>query len=159
MPVRGLRKWHRVWNLAEKRHQKPKEKIRGYCGSRKRVTVAGRRNVSCRAEVAWRKRNSIRKDWTTDKVEREAQRARMVRRLWSCQENGKGIRDLGGRQPLYRRKRRPTKDSICRCKSGHRSPLGSRGTRKKALYEIVCMKIAQKTAKIFGKTRRLEVAK
>jgi hypothetical protein len=110
--------------------------------------------------VAWRRENYFRKDWITEKVEREARRARMLRRrLWSRQENGKEIRVLGGRQPLYRRKRRPTKNSIGRCKSGHRSPLGSRGTRKKAIYEFVSMKIAQQTAEIFRKSRKLEVAK
>jgi hypothetical protein len=38
-------------------------------------------------------------------------------------------------------------------------PLGSRGNRKKALYEFVSIKIAQQIAEIFRKTRRLEVAK
>jgi hypothetical protein len=37
----------------------------------------------------------------------------------------------------------PTKDGFGGCKSGHRSPLGSRGTQKKALYEIVSVKIAK----------------
>jgi hypothetical protein len=31
--------------------------------------------VSRRAKVAWLKRNCVRKNWTTDKVEREARRA------------------------------------------------------------------------------------
>jgi hypothetical protein len=57
------------------------------------------------------------------------------------------------------RKERTTTNGIRGCKSGHRSPLGSRGTRKKALYETVSMKIAQQIAKIIRKTRRLEVAK
>jgi hypothetical protein len=45
MLVGGLRKWRRVRNLAAEYRQKPKENTRGYCGSRKRVTVAGRRNI------------------------------------------------------------------------------------------------------------------
>jgi hypothetical protein len=81
------------------------------------------------------------------------------RRLRSLRENSKRICDLGGRRPLYRRKRRPTKNGIGRCKSGQGSPLGSRGTRNKAIYEIVSMKIAQQIAEIFTKIRRLEVAK
>jgi hypothetical protein len=56
MPVEGLRK-RRVRNLAAERRQKPKERKRGYCGFRKRVIVAGSRNVSRRARVAWRKIN------------------------------------------------------------------------------------------------------
>jgi hypothetical protein len=42
-PVRGLRKQRRVWKLAAEHHQKPKERTQGFCGSWKRVTVAGRR--------------------------------------------------------------------------------------------------------------------
>jgi hypothetical protein len=110
--------------------------------------------------VAWHGENYVRKDWTTDKVEQEARRARMLRRrLRSHQENGKRIRDLGGRRLLYRRKKRPTKNGIGECKSGHRSPLGSRGTRKTAICEIVSMKITQQVAEIFRKTRKLEMAK
>jgi hypothetical protein len=44
MLIGGLRKRRRIQNLAVEHRQKPKEKTRGYCGSRKRVTVAGRRN-------------------------------------------------------------------------------------------------------------------
>jgi hypothetical protein len=64
------------------------------------------------ARVAWSRENYVRKDWTTDKVDRKARRARMLRRLRARQENGKAIRGLGGRRPLYRRKRRPTKNGI-----------------------------------------------
>jgi hypothetical protein len=53
MPVGGLRKRHRDRNLAMGLHQKPKERIWGYCGSRKRVTIASRRNMSRHARVAW----------------------------------------------------------------------------------------------------------
>jgi hypothetical protein len=51
----------------------------GNCGQQNKLTAAGIKTTH-HAEVAWRKRNSIRKDWTMDKVEREAQRARMLRR-------------------------------------------------------------------------------
>jgi hypothetical protein len=123
------------------------------------LTAAGIK-MTRHARVAWRRENYVRKDWTTDKVEREARRARMIRRkLWSSQENCKGIRDLGYKRPLYRWKRRPTKNGIGGCKSGDRSPLESRGTRKRAIYEIVSMKIAQQIAEIFRRIRRLEVAK
>jgi hypothetical protein len=53
MPVGGLRKRRRVRNLATVCHQKPKERTWGYCGSQKRVAVAGSRNVSHHAKVAW----------------------------------------------------------------------------------------------------------
>jgi hypothetical protein len=119
----------------------------GNCGLRSKLTAAGIK-MTRHARVAWHKENCVRKDWTMDKVERETRRARMLRRrLRSRQENGKRIRDLGGRRPLYRRKRRPTKNSIGECKSGHRSPLGSRGTRKTAICETVRMKIAKQVVR------------
>jgi hypothetical protein len=59
-PIRELRKWRRIRNLAAERRQKPKERTQGYCGSRKRVIVAGRRTFR-HATVAWRKRNLARK--------------------------------------------------------------------------------------------------
>jgi hypothetical protein len=68
MPVGGLRKQRRDWNLAVERYQKPKERTQGYCGSQKRVTVAGRR-MTCCAVVAWLRRGVIRKDCTRAKVE------------------------------------------------------------------------------------------
>jgi hypothetical protein len=142
-----------------KRNMFRKFVTQGMCRPRKRLTTA-RIKMTCHARVAWRRENCVRKDWTTGKVEQEARRAWMLRRrLQLRQKNGKGIRDLGGRLPLYRRKRRPTKNGIGRCKSGHRSPLGSRGTQKKAIYEIVSMNIMQQITEIFRNTRRLEVAK
>jgi hypothetical protein len=69
MSVRGLRKLCRVRNLAAERRQKPKERTRGYCGSRKTVTVAGRR-TSRHASVAWRKRNLCRRIGTLEKCGR-----------------------------------------------------------------------------------------
>jgi hypothetical protein len=65
MPVRGLRKWRRVWKLAAERRQKPKEGTQGYCGSWRRVTVAGKR-TSRHATLAWRKRKLLRKSGTQD---------------------------------------------------------------------------------------------
>jgi hypothetical protein len=173
MPVGGLRKRRRVRNLAAEGRQKKKDRTLGNRGSRRKLTVAGKK-MTRRATVAWRKMNvfrrklvwkirmqrncGLRKDWTTDKVEREARRARMLRRrLRSRQENGQRIRDLGGRRPLYRRKRRPTKNDIGECKLRHRSPMGSRETRKTAIGEILRMNIAQQVAEIFRKTRKLEM--
>jgi hypothetical protein len=74
MPVRGMRKRHRVQELAAERHQELKERTRGYCRSQKRVTVADRR-MSRHTSVAWRKRKLIRniriqkKIWTTQRVD------------------------------------------------------------------------------------------
>jgi hypothetical protein len=43
MPTRGLRKWHRDWNLAMGCRQKPKGRIQASCESQKRLTIAGRK--------------------------------------------------------------------------------------------------------------------
>jgi hypothetical protein len=56
MPVGGLRKWYRNWNLTAGRHQKPKGRIQASCESRRRLTVAGRKTTR-RARVAWRRKN------------------------------------------------------------------------------------------------------
>jgi hypothetical protein len=55
MPVGGPKR-RRNRNLAAERRQKPKERTRGYCGSKKRVAIAGRK-ASRRAAVARRRRN------------------------------------------------------------------------------------------------------
>jgi hypothetical protein len=53
-------------------------------------TLIAARIMTCHVRVAWHRVNFVRKDCTTDKVEREARRARMLRRrLRSRQENGK----------------------------------------------------------------------
>jgi hypothetical protein len=43
MLVGGLRKRRRDWNLAARRHQKPKVRIQASCESRKRLTIAYRK--------------------------------------------------------------------------------------------------------------------
>jgi hypothetical protein len=63
MPVGGLRKLCRDWNLAAGRCQKPRGRIQTSCESRRRLTVACRK-VSCHARVAWCKRNVFRKLWS-----------------------------------------------------------------------------------------------
>jgi hypothetical protein len=67
------------------------------CGPRGTLTAAGIM-MPRHARVEWRRENFVRKDCTTDKVDREARRAWMLRRrLRSRQENSKRIRDLGSR--------------------------------------------------------------
>jgi hypothetical protein len=62
-PVRGQKRQHGGWKQAAGRHEEPKELTRGDCGSRKKLAAACRK-ASCRATVAWRKRNVFRKSWT-----------------------------------------------------------------------------------------------
>jgi Zn-finger nucleic acid-binding protein len=101
MPAGGLRKRRRDRNLAAERRQKPKERARGYCGSRKRATVAGRRITRC-AGVAWLRRGDLRKDCTRAKVERA------IRRVGPLRKNLRTHHDLGSKRPLYVRKKRAT---------------------------------------------------
>jgi hypothetical protein len=65
IPVEEPKKRRRVQKLAAKHRQKPKKRNRGFCGSRKRVTVAGRR-TSCHATVAWLKRKLFRRSGTQE---------------------------------------------------------------------------------------------
>jgi hypothetical protein len=129
MPVGGLKKRRRDRNLAAWLRQTPKGRTRGSLVSWKRLTVAGRRMTRC-ARVTWRKRNLAREYCTRANVVKEAWRARVLgRRLRSLKEGGEGIRDLGGRRPLYRIIKRPTKD-IGGCNAVHRSLRGSKRISK-----------------------------
>jgi hypothetical protein len=133
LTVAGKKMTRRVTVAWRKRNVLRKIVTQRNCGSRSTLTATGIM-ITRHARVEWRRENFVRKDCTTDKVEREAWRAWMLRRrLWSRQENGTRIRDLGGRRPLYRRKRRPTKNSIGRWSAGQRSHLGSEGTLNKKL--------------------------
>jgi hypothetical protein len=71
MPVGGLRKRRRDWNLAMGCRQKLKGRIQTSCGSQKRLTVAGRK-MTCHVRVVWHRKNIIRRDRTRKQVERGA---------------------------------------------------------------------------------------
>jgi hypothetical protein len=99
--------------------------------------------MSRHARVAWRSENYVRKDWITDKVEREARRAWMLRRrLRSRQENGKRICDQCGGQPPYLRKKKTTTNGIGGSSSGQQSHVES-GVTLKILYAIFRGKVAK----------------
>jgi hypothetical protein len=65
VPVKGLRKRCKDGKLAREHHQRLKEGTRRCCGSRKRVTFAGKR-TSRHATVSWRKRKLFRKSGTKE---------------------------------------------------------------------------------------------
>jgi hypothetical protein len=73
-PVRGRKKRHRGRHLAAGRRGEPKELAQGDCGSRRKLAAACRK-VSCRARVAWHRRNIVR-EYIRAKVERGIQRVR-----------------------------------------------------------------------------------
>jgi hypothetical protein len=60
MPVRELRKWCRVCNLAAECRQKRKERTRGNRGYKRKLAAACRK-VSRHAKLAWQKRKFFRK--------------------------------------------------------------------------------------------------
>jgi hypothetical protein len=75
--VKGLRKRHRGRKSTVERRGKPKKGSKGYSGSRRKVTVAGKR-TSRHATVAWLRRkvfkikeNFVRKDWARNQAEQE----------------------------------------------------------------------------------------
>jgi hypothetical protein len=65
MSVGGVRKRRRDQNLAAGRRQKPKERIKASCESRRRLTVRGRK-MTRHAGVAWRRKNFVRKMGTEE---------------------------------------------------------------------------------------------
>jgi hypothetical protein len=112
------------WNLAAERRQKPKKRTRGYCGSQKIVTIAGR-NVSRRAAVARRKRDIFAQERTMvmcgsleqliaasrgatlrgKMAGREtAKRRTFGKKRQSKQQGVNGVKDLGGGRPRCLRK-------------------------------------------------------
>jgi hypothetical protein len=102
--VGGLKKRRRDRNLDAERRHKPMDTTWEKCGSRKRVTVAGRRMARC-AGVAWIRRGVVRKYCTWAKVERATHR---VGPLKKNLEGKRETKDLGGKRPLYVRKKRAT---------------------------------------------------
>jgi hypothetical protein len=143
MPVVGLRKRRRDQNLAARHRQKPKGRIQVSREPRKRLTIAGRK-VTCRASVAWRKRNVARKDGARANVIQEIRRGRtFVRRRRPKPEcsNSIGRRDV--EEPLHRRKERKTANNI-----------GGQSRRQQPRLEIM-----GKSNEVFGKTIGLEFGK
>jgi hypothetical protein len=124
MPVGEPKKRRRNRNLAAERRQKLKERTRGYCGSRNRVTVADRK-VSRRAAVARRRRDIFAQERTRVKRgtleqlvaarigatlrakmagRQTSKRRTFVRKRQSKHEGKNGVKDLGGGRPRYLRK-------------------------------------------------------
>jgi hypothetical protein len=139
----------------------PKELVVAHRGTSRRVDVAQQkkisRKVSRRSTVAWRRRNILRKSMTKGKCgprhefaadRNMTNRAGVTRHKGDFvnaeQDTWKGrmtMKNVGGRRPLCRKKKVPTKELIGGCRSGQRSPLVGRRTHKKTFYEIVSEKI------------------
>jgi hypothetical protein len=125
MSVGEPKKRRRNRNLAAERRQKPKERTRGYCGTRKRVTIADRK-VSRRAAVARRRRDIFAQERTRVKrgpleqlvaarrgatfrakmAGRETAKRRTFRKKRQSKQQGKNrVKNLGGGRPRYLGKR------------------------------------------------------
>jgi hypothetical protein len=97
--------------------------------------------MSCHATAAWCRKH-IR-----SKVERATQRVGQLRKnLQSRQGSGKATIDLGGKRPLYPKKRKTTGINIGGWSLGQLSPLKRRGPTYKILEKTVEREIAKRTA-------------
>jgi hypothetical protein len=170
-PVRERKKQQRGRDLNEGRRREPKELTRGDWGSRGKLAAACRK-VSRRATAAWRKRNASRKirtqvncgsrqkldasrirvttrctgiaQWNKQRYKRQTRKQveRWTRRAGTRQEGKIGRKDLGGRRPLYLRRKRTTTDGI-----------------REWISEQPRLKSERTTSEIYWKTIGLEAVK
>jgi hypothetical protein len=154
IPVRGRKRQHRGRKQAAGRRGEPKELTRGDCGSQKKLAAACRK-ASRRATVAWPKRNVFRKSWThgncgprkvtaAGKVTRCAGHRRkrnIPLYTWRSPKGGTFENRCRKGPQCNTGIKDPTTNSIERWSPGERALLGSGGTRKKNIYEILREKI------------------
>jgi hypothetical protein len=120
-------------------------------GPRKELTAAGRKMTRC----AGHRPKAKNKD---DVASRNPKGRTFGMRRWKGPEyyndirarglkqqlrGSKRIKDLGGRRPLYLRKKRTITDDIGGWSSRQQAPLGSEGKLKKTLHEISRSEIAK----------------
>jgi hypothetical protein len=121
-----------------------KSETRGYCGSRKEVTVANRR-TSRHATVAWQKRKLTRNIQIQESSESSKDFAvNGVRKGPEC-KNGIRRRDV---KKLPHLKKERTTNGIKRWSAGQQSYLGSGRTPSKTPYEIFGEKIAKQVVRM-----------
>jgi hypothetical protein len=148
-PVKGLKKRRRGRKLIAERRGEPKKGTRGYSGSRKKVTVAGKW-TSRHAAVAWLKRKLFRRSRIKEQFgPRKELNADVMRK---SPEGNNGIRHRDVKVLPHLRKERKTTNGIKGWSTGQRSYLGSGGTPSKYPYQIFGGKIAKQ---VVGTSRRL----
>jgi hypothetical protein len=125
-----------------------KSETRGYCGSRKAVTVADRR-TSRHATVEWRKRKFTRNIQIQESHESSKDLAADGMRKGTGYKNGIQHRDV---KKLSHMKKERTTKGIKGWSTGQRSYLGKGGKLRMNLYEIFGWKIAKQ---VVGTSRRL----
>jgi hypothetical protein len=165
-PVRRRKKRHRGRKQAAGRRVEPKELTRGNCGSRKKLAAVCRK-ASRRATVAWRKRNVFRKSWTHEncglrkevtafrkKVTRCARHRRKVQnkeKVAQRSPTGGAFKNRCRKSPQCSTGRKdPTINAIEGWSPGERAFLGSGGTRKKDIYEILREKIPKHVVETYS---------
>jgi hypothetical protein len=154
MPVGGLRKRCRDRNLAARRRQKPKRRIRASRESQKTLTIAGRK-VSRRARVAWRKRNIARKYCTRANVVQESQIGRTFgRRRQPKPEFSKSIMRRDVEEPLNLRKGRKTTYNIGGRSIGHQPRLVSMGNGNKVFGKTIGLEFGNRAFGMSSGIRR-----
>jgi hypothetical protein len=153
MPVRGLRKQHRGRKQAAGRREEPKKLNRGICGSQEKLAAACRK-VSRSAAVAWREINVFRKILTHGYcgLRKEVTAAGMKitrcaghRRKRQNKDDAERETWIGRTEENRRRKgplcktgiKDPAMNNMEGWNPGERAPLGSGGTRKKDICDIL----------------------
>jgi hypothetical protein len=128
-----------------------KSETRGYCGSRKGVTVADRR-TSRHATVAWRKRKFTSYIQIQESHESSKDLAADGMRRGPGCKNGIQHRYV---KKLSHMKKERTTNGIKGWSTGQRSYLGKGGTLRMNLYEIFRGKIGKQVAEISRGLRRI----
>jgi hypothetical protein len=107
-----MKKRHRKRNITAERSGQPEKRTRGSCGARKELVVAGSKMTPC-AGVERREGNFVRKYWTRNNVEQDAQKGRVFgNRRWKGLECNNGINCQDVKEPPHLRTRRKTVKSI-----------------------------------------------
>jgi hypothetical protein len=98
-PVRGLRKWQRVRNLAAKHRQKKQDKTQETCGLLRNFSATRKGMIRC-ARVTWHRGRIVGKILATN-VAKVTQRGHTEeKRCWTGPKCNMGITDPGTQQKL-----------------------------------------------------------
>jgi hypothetical protein len=153
IPIRKQKWRHRGLKQAARRHGEPKELSRGDCGSRKKLAAACQK-ASHSAIVVWRKMNIFRISWTHGNCGPRKEVTASRKKVTRCARHRRKVQNkekVAQRSPTGGAfKNRCRKGPHCNTGmkdltingndwwyTGERALLGSGGTRKKDIYEIL----------------------
>jgi hypothetical protein len=172
MPVAEARKRRRVRNLAAEHRQKRKEKTRGNRGSR-RNSAAACRKLTRRAQVAWHKRNLVRRSGTQENCgplkefsakgvlpyqNKDTHRAKVA---WHKERSHEETSDEQGRWKVQTRNKftNGNRKGWTFGKRHRVDPEGSTGMKDPNTRRHRRLKNENTAGRIFEKTFRLQIAK